>query len=163
MKPTRIHTLPADYRLTVRARVHARSQRSENGCIEWTGGRDRYGYGKFNLVVDGRRRQTGAHRAAWLADLGDIPDGLVIDHLCRNRACVNVEHMELVTGAENTRRGELKRKSGKRPDGVRLYCSKHGRDDGYVFERRTTGYRIWVCRICRRKSVAEYQARQRAV
>ena len=162
MKPTRIHTLPDDYRLLVRERIHERSRRSENGCIEWTGARDRYGYGKINLVIDGRRRQTGAHRAAWLAEVGDIPGELMIDHLCRNRACVNLEHMELVTGVENTRHGELKGKSGTRPGGQKLDCLKHGRSDGYIYEHPATGYLVWVCRPCRRVASAAYKARQRA-
>ena len=48
-----------------------------------------------------------AHRVAWEDARGPIPDGLTIDHLCRVRNCVNVEHLELVTIAENNRRKKI--------------------------------------------------------
>jgi hypothetical protein len=49
-----------------------------------------------------------AHRVAYRLTVGEIPDGLTVDHLCRNRMCVNPDHMELVTLAENGRRGATK-------------------------------------------------------
>lgn len=70
-------------------------------CKIWTGHIDDDGYGR----VQRGGKWRGAHRVVWEDERGPIPAGLVIDHLCRNRACVNVEHMEPVTSAENTRRG----------------------------------------------------------
>jgi hypothetical protein len=69
-------------------------------CWNWTGYIDRQGYGKFRL--DGKAQL--AHRVSytWLA--GEIPDGLQIDHLCRNRRCVNPSHLEPVTPRVNVRR-----------------------------------------------------------
>lgn len=68
-------------------------------CQIWTGANDR-GYGR--IYVDGRSARV--HRVVWELKNGPIPDGLTIDHLCRVRACINTDHMELVSGAENTSR-----------------------------------------------------------
>jgi len=72
-----------------------------NGCWEWNGHRDRLGYGRF--MVERRPRLT--HRLAFEELIGPIPDGLEPDHLCRNTSCLNPTHLELVTHAENIRRG----------------------------------------------------------
>ena len=51
-------------------------------------------------------KTRGTHRIEWIKANGEIPKGLVVDHLCRNRACINLEHLELVTQSENYLRGE---------------------------------------------------------
>lgn len=74
----------------------------EGECWNFTGGLDRDGYGRAFL----NGKQGRAHRIVYEALVGPIPKGLVIDHLCRNRRCVNPDHMETVTIAENVRRGD---------------------------------------------------------
>jgi hypothetical protein len=72
-------------------------------CIQWWGYIDPEGYGRTGM----RRRSnaTNAHRHVYIECFGPIPDDMVVDHLCRNRSCVNPEHIEVVTREENFRRG----------------------------------------------------------
>lgn len=71
------------------------------GCWPWTASGSRDGYGQFS--ADGRG--VRAHRFAYELLVGPIPEGLQLDHLCRNPGCVNPAHLEPVTGWENTMRG----------------------------------------------------------
>lgn len=72
-------------------------------CLIWAACRSSAGYAKFN--AQGNRVEYG-HRLAYEALIGPIPEGLVVDHLCRNRACVNPDHLEPVGRGENVMRGE---------------------------------------------------------
>jgi hypothetical protein len=69
-------------------------------CWEWKAAKAR-GYGRFGVGS----KVVLAHRWAWLNLVGPIGEGLELDHLCRNRACVNPDHMQPVTHTENVRRG----------------------------------------------------------
>lgn len=118
-----------------------------SGCWQWIGAKNQ-GYGKLRS----RGRTYKAHRVAYEALIGPIPDGMVIDHLCRNRCCVNPAHLEPVTPVENTLRGA---------NSVKTHCP-HGHEyteeNTAVYQRSGEArgkYR--ACRTC-----ARFRARVRA-
>lgn len=69
----------------------------DSGCHLWTGTMNRWGYGVFNI----NRRVQNAHRWAYILKIGPIPEGLVVDHTCNNRRCVNPAHLRVCTQKEN--------------------------------------------------------------
>lgn len=74
-------------------------------CWPWTASRNPHGYGQFIVMRGKRGHPRGAHRVAWELTHGPVPASLDLDHLCRNRSCVNPAHLEPVTNEENIRRG----------------------------------------------------------
>lgn len=87
----------------VAARFWAHVDKTDN-CWRWLASFNSEGYGR---IVRGRPQKTVlAHRFAYTLIRGSIPDGLVLDHLCHNRWCVNPDHLEPVTQRENFLRGE---------------------------------------------------------
>lgn len=81
----------------------------EDGCWLWTGSITD-GYGKFSV----KGKKVRAHRWLYIKYREEIDDGLVLDHLCRNRNCVCPDHLEPVTVKENTIRGFKSRKQEMR-------------------------------------------------
>lgn len=75
----------------------------ENGCWQWVG-MARKGYGMFHR----NGKKVSAHRFVYEQTKGSIPAGLELDHLCKNKGCVNPDHLEPVTRKENVRRGPLR-------------------------------------------------------
>jgi hypothetical protein len=103
-------------------------------CVVWVGSTNAKGYGRF---TSSRGRLFLAHRWAWEQHHGPVPDGREMDHLCRNRACVNVAHLEAVTHQTNLRRAPRNRPRIACPRGHLLriaYVSPNGQ---------------MKCRLCR--------------
>lgn len=94
---------------TPAAKVLARIVRSD-GCWEWPGNKTADGYGTVDDFTSAKRRRLYAHRVAYEALVGPIPDGLELDHLCRNRSCVRPDHLEPVTHGVNIQRSWASRR-----------------------------------------------------
>jgi hypothetical protein len=115
----------------------------ENQCWLWRGQLNGSGYGRTTY---GRSHEQLAHRLAYRLWVGEIPAGYTIDHLCRNRACVNPVHLEPVTNKENILRGE-----GVAARRARQTHCKRGHE--FTPENtRTTAKGSRVCRTCQREA-----------
>lgn len=138
--------MPADLMRRVRPRP--------DGCWLWTGYIDSDGYGRCAARSDG---QVLVHRIFYIEWIGPIPQGLEIDHLCRNRACVRPAHLEAITHGENVRRGISGRVNGGRQRS-KTACPKGHPYVGsnlYVSPRGDRG-----CRTCRREQARAYRERR---
>ena len=122
----------------------------ESGCWEWTGATSSSTSGTRYGIMTVNQKQYGAHRISWILRRGRITDGMDLDHLCRNTICVNPDHLEEVTHAENTRRGN----AGmwfKELQNSKTHCPK-----GHPYDEDNTRYKPqgWrVCKECGREDI----------
>lgn len=124
-------------------------------CWEWTGTLDDAGYG----ILGRGRRGSGnipAHCAVYQLLVGPIPDGMHYDHLCRNHACVNPDHGEIVTPEENKRRGY----GIARLHAQRTHCGKGHPLDGMTGGRGSARKHRY-CKTCKREDTRARRASAR--
>lgn len=124
-------------------------------CWEWTGTIGVYGYGK--IYIEGKHKR--AHRAVYESLVGEIPKGLVLDHLCRNRSCVNPDHLEPVTSKENLLRGDTLASQNS----TKTHCLR-----GHIFDDKNTYYKKngnggRACRECQNTRTKIYLAKRKRV
>lgn len=136
------------------ARIMSKTERSESGCLVFTGEISHSGYGRISWAS----KSWVAHRAMWTALVGPIPEALApdgsiwtIDHLCSNRACVNVGHLEMVSLIENTRRGGGITKAWAKNRSKPKKHYPHGTNERYTARRCR-------CDECRRAHAAYIRA-----
>ena len=112
-----------------------------DGCWQWTGTISVKGYGRFRL----QGRMAAAHRLAYHLAIGPVPQGLQLDHLCRNRGCVRPDHLEAVTARVNLLRGQTKAAANAR----KTHCpAGHPYEGENLFVIAKRGIR--KCRACHR-------------
>ena len=135
-------------------------------CWSWRGYTNPAGYGICSLSSSDGRVKTGyAHRTAYELSYGPIPEGLVIDHLCRNRSCINPTHVEVVTRALNTKRGYWPNGHPGRPMGSTGGSKSANLDYTHDCTKAPQYIRPngrAECQLCHRKSQASYRAKIKA-
>jgi hypothetical protein len=138
----RLRAIPLEKRLAMYAH-------RPDKCWEWEGGTDPGGYGESSRLVDGRVVRFKTHRRAYELLVGPIPEGLVIDHLCRNRRCMNPRHLEPVTHQINILRGY-----GPPADNARLTHCKRGHPlDGSNLMKNPKARECRICRLARKREL----------
>lgn len=125
----------------------------DNGCWQWQGAKNSHGYGEITINKAG----LASHRVSYEYLVGEISDGMTIDHLCRNRACVNPEHMEAVSIRENILRGV----SPSAINARKTHCLKgHKLEGDNLYLRKTKFERR--CRECYRQRTTLWRKKGRS-
>ena len=127
----------------IEERFWAKVDKQPDGCWLWQGAITDRGYGCFRNR-EGKYR--GAHRFSYEEHVGPIPDGLVLDHLCRVRNCVNPDHLEPVTAKTNSQRG-----LGGRNNAVKTHCPAghpYTPENTYIAIPKKTGLPLRRCKTC---------------
>lgn len=137
--------IPVEVRFAQKYRVD-----EESGCWVWTAGLMSNGYAQFRQSTS---KNGHGHRFAYEHFVGSVPKGYTIDHLCRNRACVNPEHLEAVPHRINV----LRSKNAAAKNAVKTHCPKgHPYDRANTYSNPKTGRRS--CRACMLVATKKWRA-----
>ena len=128
-------------------------------CWHWTGRITTFGYGEVTKGsrINGTNRTYRAHRLAYETLVGPIPDGMELDHLCKNRRCVNPSHLEPVSHAENHRRANCSRNGAH--ERTKTHCPQghpYMGENLYISQTRR-GTPARRCRTCQRRHGFTYR------
>lgn len=136
----------------IKDRVHI----TDSGCWEWQRHRSQAGYGRVGLADFST---DYVHIIAYTLVVGPVPDGLELDHLCRNRACCNPDHLEPVTHRENVQRGTAG-EAARALSALQTHCVRGHEYTPENTRIRKSGRR--QCRTCARKQAREAARARRA-
>jgi hypothetical protein len=140
-----------EYLPTIEQRFWQKVEKTDT-CWWWRGALTPQDGGHFRGAFRVNGRLQKAHRVAYELVVGPIPDGLQIDHLCRNPQCVNPAHLEPVTGAENTRRADP-----NAPRRAATHCQRgHPFDEANTYRRPDGSRTCLACKEMRRGRVSKH-------